>query len=136
MTTKTRNNTNPSRTPRNRLALLAACALATSGLVLGGCSNAGQGALSGASLGALAGFGLGSLSGDAGKGAAAGAILGGVGGAVLGDQNERASGSRSDSYHDHTRRDTRHRGGYGDSAYHDPYPYPDDRYNRHDPYCR
>jgi len=81
---------NPSFTRRRSLGRTGlVVALASSGLILAGCSNAGEGAASGAALGALAGFGLGSLSGDAGKGAAAGAILGGVGGAVLGDQNQR-----------------------------------------------
>ncbi|MEN0020334.1 MAG: glycine zipper domain-containing protein [Planctomycetota bacterium] len=73
----------------NRRTTFAAV-LASTGLVLGGCSNAGEGAISGAGLGALAGLGIGSLSGNAGAGAAIGAIAGGVGGAVIGDQNERA----------------------------------------------
>ncbi len=58
-------------------------------LLLGGCNNAGEGALSGAALGALGGLAIGSLTGSAGKGAAIGAVAGGVGGAVIGDQNER-----------------------------------------------
>jgi hypothetical protein len=74
--------------PRRRVAVLAAAAMLTTPF-LGGCNNAGEGALTGAGLGALAGMGLGSLSGNMGKGAAAGAIIGGLGGLIIGDQNSR-----------------------------------------------
>jgi hypothetical protein len=70
-----------------RVGLIAA-ALVT-GSTLGGCNNAGQGALSGAGIGALAGMGIGSLSGNMGKGAAIGAIGGGILGGIIGDQNAR-----------------------------------------------
>lgn len=68
---------------------LAAVALGAAVCLVGGCNNAGEGALSGAGIGALAGMGLGALSGHMGSGAAAGAIIGGVGGMVIGDQNSR-----------------------------------------------
>ncbi len=68
-------------------ALLATLAL--TGVMVGGCNNAGEGAISGAALGALGGLAIGSLSGNAGAGAAIGAIAGGLGGGVIGDQNER-----------------------------------------------
>lgn len=67
---------------------LAAATIATAGL-LGGCNNAGEGAVSGGILGALGGMAIGSTTGDMGKGAAIGAVLGGIGGAVIGDQNAR-----------------------------------------------
>lgn len=70
-----------------RAGLLAAAIAA--GSTLGGCNNAGQGALSGAGIGALAGMGIGSLSGGMGKGAAIGAIGGAIVGGILGDQNAR-----------------------------------------------
>lgn len=62
----------------------SACAV-----LLGGCSNAKQGAVSGAGVGALSGLAIGSLTGNAGQGAAIGAVVGGVGGAVIGDRNRR-----------------------------------------------
>lgn len=61
---------------------------------MGGCNNAGEGALSGAALGALGGLAIGSLSGNAGAGAAIGAVSGGIGGAVIGDQNQRRERER------------------------------------------
>ncbi len=82
------NSNHSNRSRRTLFFALPAIALTAT---LGGCNNAGEGALSGAALGAIAGMGLGSLSGDMGKGAAAGAIIGGVGGAILGDQNQRHS---------------------------------------------
>ncbi len=63
--------------------------------LLGGCENAGQGAVTGASVGALSGLAIGSMSGNAGRGAAIGAIGGGVGGAVIGDQNNRNTQARN-----------------------------------------
>jgi hypothetical protein len=72
-----------------RRKLLAVLGVLSSAAVLGGCNNAGEGALSGGALGALAGMGIGSVFGDMGKGAAIGAIGGAIGGAVLGDQNAR-----------------------------------------------
>jgi len=77
----------------NRLGRFVAAAALCGSLLLGGCNNAGEGALSGAALGALGGLAIGSLTGSAGKGAAIGAVAGGIGGAVLGDQNERSSRS-------------------------------------------
>lgn len=56
---------------------------------VGGCNNAGEGALSGAALGAGAGAIIGSFTGSAGAGAAIGAVGGVLGGAVIGDQNAR-----------------------------------------------
>ncbi len=77
-------------TTRNRSKLaLATAALALCSMTMGGCNNAGEGALSGAALGALGGLAIGSLTGSAGKGAAIGAVGGAIGGAVIGDQNER-----------------------------------------------
>jgi hypothetical protein len=64
-------------------------AVVAAGLILGGCENAGQGAVSGATVGALSGLAIGSMFGSAGKGAAVGAIVGGAGGAIMGDQNRR-----------------------------------------------
>ncbi len=93
-------NTPHTRTTnRSRLALAAS----TLGLaiVLGGCSNAGEGALSGAALGAAGGAIIGSLYGGAGTGAAIGAVSGGIGGAVIGDQNSR----RSEANYSQPRRD-------------------------------
>ena len=79
------------RDSRARLVMRAACipgALLAFG-VIGGCENAGQGAMSGAAVGALSGLAIGSMTGNAGTGAAIGAVAGGVGGAVIGDQNRR-----------------------------------------------
>lgn len=73
---------------RSKLAITAA-GLALCSMTMGGCNNAGEGALSGAALGALGGLAIGSLTGSAGKGAAIGAVGGAIGGAVIGDQNER-----------------------------------------------
>ncbi len=77
-----------SRTRKLGRAGVAAAALLGAS-ALGGCNNAGQGAVSGGLIGALAGMGLGSLSGNMGKGAAAGAIGGAVLGGIIGDQNSR-----------------------------------------------
>lgn len=97
-----------TRSTMTRLGAIGAIALLGTGL--GGCNNAGEGAVSGGAIGALAGMGLGSLSGNMGEGAAAGAIIGAVGGAILGDQNERAD---------------RRAGGY---AYDSPYHYSGRKY--------
>jgi outer membrane lipoprotein SlyB len=72
-----------------QLGRVGALVALSGSLFLGGCNNAGEGALSGAALGALGGLAIGSLTGSAGKGAAIGAVAGGIGGAVVGDQNER-----------------------------------------------
>lgn len=77
---------------KNRSRIARAALLAMLGgapALLGGCSNAGEGALSGGALGAGLGAIVGSMYADAGKGALIGAAAGAVGGAVLGDQNER-----------------------------------------------
>jgi len=84
----TRTTTFELRPRRLVSSLLALSAIASMGL-LGGCNNAGEGALTGAGIGALAGMGLGSLGGHMGRGAAAGAIIGAVGGLIVGDQNSR-----------------------------------------------
>lgn len=57
--------------------------------MIGGCNNAGQGAVSGAAIGSLTGLAIGSMTGEAGTGAAVGAVSGLVGGAIIGDQNRR-----------------------------------------------
>ena len=81
-------NTNPIRSHRSfGLACMASLLVVAS--TMGGCNNAGEGALSGAGIGALGGLAIGSLTGNAGAGAAIGAIGGGITGGVLGDQNER-----------------------------------------------
>ncbi len=77
-----------NRVSRSKMGL-AAAALASASMMMGGCNNAGEGALSGAAIGALGGLAIGSLTGSAGKGAAIGAVGGAIGGAVIGDQNER-----------------------------------------------
>lgn len=93
--------TSTSRDGRRWKRVMGAVLLCGAVGVVGGCSNAGQGAISGAGLGALGGLAIGSLYGDAGKGAAIGAVAGGLGGAILGDQNERAERrSRQSGYYD------------------------------------
>ncbi|MFN7022150.1 MAG: glycine zipper domain-containing protein [Phycisphaerales bacterium] len=77
---------------------------------VGGCNNAGEGALSGAALGAGAGAIIGSLTGSAGTGAAIGAVGGALGGAVIGDQNAR-NDARAAAYSGQPRPAT---GGYCD----------------------
>lgn len=77
---------------RNRLLI----AVAITACALGGCENAGQGAISGGAVGALGGLAIGSLSGNAGAGAAIGAVSGAVAGGVIGDQNRRASERQRD----------------------------------------
>ncbi|MCC6320473.1 MAG: hypothetical protein IT438_03435 [Phycisphaerales bacterium] len=72
---------------RKSVPALALAALALLGM--GGCNNAGEGALSGAALGAGLGAIIGSYTGSAGAGAAIGAAGGALGGALVGDQNER-----------------------------------------------
>lgn len=79
-------NIHPVRTAKAASGLGLAL---SAGLVLSGCSNAGEGALSGAALGAGAGAIIGSMFGGVGKGAIIGGAAGGLGGAVLGDQNAR-----------------------------------------------
>lgn len=73
---------------RGTRTVVLALALGTG--LLGGCENAGQGAVSGGAIGALGGLAIGSLSGNAGAGAAIGAISGAVAGGFIGDQNRRA----------------------------------------------
>ncbi len=75
--------------PRHLRSGISALLVVASLGLLGGCNNAGEGALTGAGVGALAGMGLGSLGGHMGRGAAAGAIIGAVGGLIIGDQNSR-----------------------------------------------
>ena len=82
-------NRRSGRLVRGLVVCSAALGLAT----LGGCDNAGEGALSGAALGAAGGAIIGSLYGGAGTGAAIGALAGGLGGAVIGDQNRRTNES-------------------------------------------
>lgn len=85
------------------LTLAASMLVATLGL--GGCNNAGEGALSGAALGAGGGAIIGSLYGGAGTGAAIGAVAGALGGALIGDQNARNASAPRYGYS----------GGYGSS---------------------
>lgn len=69
--------------------------LAVGAGTLGGCNNAGEGAISGTLLGAGAGAIIGSLTGSAGRGAIIGAAAGAIGGGVLGDQNARSARNAS-----------------------------------------
>lgn len=84
-------------TPRRAWgARTVACIALLAGVgVVGGCENAGQGAVSGGAVGALGGLAIGSLTGNAGAGAAIGAISGAVAGGVIGDQNRRAQEQQS-----------------------------------------
>ena len=90
-------NTKIMRRTRPVRVLLA---VAASAALVGGCDNAGQGALSGGAIGALGGLAIGSLSGNAGAGAAIGAIGGAVAGGVIGDQNRRANERQQDIRYD------------------------------------
>lgn len=74
-------------------AVLAALAVGAG--ALGGCNNAGEGAISGTLIGAGAGAIIGSLTGSAGRGAIIGAAAGAIGGGVLGDQNARSARNAS-----------------------------------------
>ncbi|MBX3378670.1 MAG: hypothetical protein KF805_01125 [Phycisphaeraceae bacterium] len=86
---------NPVSILQHRRGLpVALCVLAGFVASVGGCDNAGQGAVSGAAIGALGGLAIGSLSGNAGAGAAIGAVSGAVVGGVIGDQNRRAQQSQ------------------------------------------